>query len=579
MATPPSRSTKRQSIWRLLFGALKGLFWLTVLVTPALGVWFASSIAAYLGGPLWLPCAAGLLLFPGLPLAWDIWGSHRFRKKQKVREQRKRKPRERILTFTDRLVLRTLIVNLLFVAALLGAFPKKSFEALAMRGDWPLDGIQGQTAHTLRQVLTRGAGALEWVYLLSLDNPYEKLVDQVDETVPDADEFGETTIREQPGKSGGETTSSSESKPEPTDETDEPEPSANPSEPETGEPGPETVETEPETDAPEPETGGPEPTGEPEPSSEPEPAEPEPDTTDLPLESNAKDSATEIVTWPLASTLHPLVGKMPEQRSFTDAAQYIKQREPDPLQRVKAIHDYVADRVRYDAPALLTLEFPPQDAETVWRTKIGVCAGYANLLKAMGDITGDPIVVITGDVRLPSGEVPSVGHAWNAAKVHGKWYLLDPTWNAGHVNGDQFTQKYATDYLFTPPEIFGLNHFPKETHWQLRADSLSRAAWLREPTAMPSFYANGFEFIDPRRPQVDSGLTFVATFRNHWDRTLAATIEPREGGERQECEVLGRERIRVECPVPTGRNIVYLYVGAKHARRLDGAASIEVIRR
>jgi hypothetical protein len=32
-------------------------------------------------------------------------------------------------------------------------------------------------------------------------------------------------------------------------------------------------------------------------------------------------------------------------------ARYIKEREPDPKQRVKALHDWVADRIAYDAPA------------------------------------------------------------------------------------------------------------------------------------------------------------------------------------------------------------------------------------
>lgn len=48
---------------------LLNVLWIAiVVVVPALGVWVGSSLAAYLNGPVWLACLAGLLLFPVLPL-------------------------------------------------------------------------------------------------------------------------------------------------------------------------------------------------------------------------------------------------------------------------------------------------------------------------------------------------------------------------------------------------------------------------------------------------------------------------------------------------------------------------------
>src|SRR6185295_12220175 len=52
---------------------LETLWVLVVIVVPALGVWLASSLAVYRNGPVWLAVACGLLLFPGLPLAWETW--------------------------------------------------------------------------------------------------------------------------------------------------------------------------------------------------------------------------------------------------------------------------------------------------------------------------------------------------------------------------------------------------------------------------------------------------------------------------------------------------------------------------
>ena len=66
------------------------LLWVAVVVlAPALGAWTASSLAAYLNGPVWLAAAAGLLLFPVLPLAWEAWAASR-RRKNKVETTRER---------------------------------------------------------------------------------------------------------------------------------------------------------------------------------------------------------------------------------------------------------------------------------------------------------------------------------------------------------------------------------------------------------------------------------------------------------------------------------------------------------
>jgi hypothetical protein len=55
------------------------------------------------------------------------------------------------------------------------------------------------------------------------------------------------------------------------------------------------------------------------------------------------------------------------ETSIAAVAQYLAQQEHDPFLRVKALHDYVADRIAYDAPAFFgQAPRPPQDAETVF---------------------------------------------------------------------------------------------------------------------------------------------------------------------------------------------------------------------
>jgi len=242
-------------------------------------------------------------------------------------------------------VLRTLAVNVVFLGVLLAAFPSRVFVALSARGDWMLDGHHGGTAEEARRGLLACAGAFEWAYKASHDNPYREAKE---------------------GRGDGEN-------PQPT-----------PTATTTGTAAPTT-------------TAAPTGTG----------------TTRAPTPAPTLADPTK---YPFPATLHPLVTSMPAEAevSIESVGTYIATREPDPVLRVKALHDWVADRIAYDTPNYLAHTIPQADgnAQAVFRSRIGVCAGYAKLLAALGKVTGDEILYIVGDAR--SDESP-----WRARATRG----------------------------------------------------------------------------------------------------------------------------------------------------------------
>ena len=116
----------------------------TMVLTPLFGFWLASSLAAYQNASQWLALLVGLLLFPILPVGWDLFF---------VWRRSRQPPRKAILTRLDRLVLRTLIVNGLFLGTMIFAAPHTAFRAVAVRGDWILDGHHGPIASSIRGLL------------------------------------------------------------------------------------------------------------------------------------------------------------------------------------------------------------------------------------------------------------------------------------------------------------------------------------------------------------------------------------------------------------------------------------------
>ena len=463
---------------------LDGLWLLLVLVVTGAGMWLSSSLAAYLNGPVWLAAGLGVLAFPVLPLLWEARAA--------MKRARRRSLRQPFFTVWDRVVLRTLAVNLLIVCVLLARWPTAAFAALATRGDWFLEGRRSREARAARVVLFRTAGGLEWLYRATHHNPNDAYLART--KTPEGEPSPEPV-------------------PVPIADT-----AARPSRPSVD--------------------GGASPTP---------PVDVAADAPDTP-----QRIADGTPVWPLPAEIHAAVASLPAsaESSIASVARYIVQQEPDPWMRVKALHDYVADRVSYDVEAYRSKTYPPQDAETVFRTRRSVCAGYANLLAAMGTAAGDEIVVVGGDSRTNGRELTGEGHAWNAARIGGRWTLLDATWDAGAVTEGRFVKRYSTEFLFTPPEIQGLSHFPDEDRWQLRHPTLSRGEFLRQPLMRPRFYAEGFTLVSPDRPQVTVDRVLEASLRNPRHRYVMARYEKRDGGVRADCDVEQGPSVSVRCALP-----------------------------
>jgi transglutaminase-like putative cysteine protease len=514
------RSDRSASSFLSVTFAFKAACVTLMIATPLFGVWLASSLAAFANRATWLPVASGLLLFPGLPLAWEGIGVLR------ARRDKKAKGRRRFLTFSDRLILRTLAINILFLVVLLAAYPSRAFVALSTRGDWMLDGRHGPSAERARGVLLAFAGTVEWLYAATHDNPYregrEGQGDGVDPT------------------------------PTPT-----PTPTAAPSSTGTGTaPLPSSSSSPPEPVASSSISPVPVPVPVPVPDLTPAPAKPR-----------------------FPSTLHPAVVSMPPEAevSIASVGKYILAHEPDPMLRVKALHDWVADRIAYDTPNYVAHKVPDadRDAQAVFRSRVGVCAGYAKLLTELAKVTGDEILYVVGDARSEASPMEGEGHAWNAAHVGGSWYLIDATWDSGSNDNGTFKKRYGTEYLFTAPDQFAITHFPDAAKWQLLEHPLSRAEFFRRPVLAPAFFAHGLELRTPDRSQVSVAGSLDVALGNPRNVFVLGDFTPKHGGTRTECK--GDQHTALHCDFPvSGTYDVRLYANDKRYGTYAYAGSVEV---
>jgi transglutaminase-like putative cysteine protease len=216
--------------------------------------------------------------------------------------------------------------------------------------------------------------------------------------------------------------------------------------------------------------------------------------------------------WTKQSRRHPLVAKMSSdaEKSIESVASYIAQQEIDPYLRVKAIHDYVLERLEYDVDSLKTGVRPAQDAQSVFASRKAVCEGYANLFMTLGKSMGIEAAFVGGNIRkelVPTNLISEsvrlsrpnsdwTLHAWNTVKVQGHWYIVDTTWDDRTAN-----TSYHTDYLMLKPEAMIPSHLPERQAWQLLERPINAKNFAQQPLLEPQFFAKQLKLLMPQTYQ------------------------------------------------------------------------------
>lgn len=155
-----------------------------------------------------------------------------------------------------------------------------------------------------------------------------------------------------------------------------------------------------------------------------------------------------------------------------------KYRNPKPKPRISATsEEELAQKIE---------QYRAEGVAKTLETGRGICEDYSRLYHALCAAAGLESVVVTGharDFHKPYRKALDNPHAWNAIKIDGTWYLCDPTWAAGHTNGEvtRFTRKLSPGFFKTPPAWFAQTHFPDDEQWQLLDHPLSKKAFADQP--------------------------------------------------------------------------------------------------
>ena len=157
-------------------------------------------------------------------------------------------------------------------------------------------------------------------------------------------------------------------------------------------------------------------------------------------------------------------------------ADYLTGTANTPRLKAERIYNWIAANINYDLFMLHADKNAARDCSpaTVLQRRQSVCQGYATLYDAMAKRAGLKAEIVVGIGRsMDGGKAES--HAWNAVMLDGQWKLLDCTWGAGYVNGNDYHRSPTDFYFCADPKEFLTSHFPDDSKWQLVDAPLTRA--------------------------------------------------------------------------------------------------------
>lgn len=149
-------------------------------------------------------------------------------------------------------------------------------------------------------------------------------------------------------------------------------------------------------------------------------------------------------------------------------ATYINSNFKTDKDKSRAIFIWVASNIQYDIDNMFAINFYEKDEDKIskpLRTRKGICENYASLFTDICLKSGLKSFRIEGYTKQ-NGFTDYIPHAWSAALIDTTWFLFDPTWGSGYVNGGKFIKKINNDYFKADPTTLIKSHMPFDYLWQ-----------------------------------------------------------------------------------------------------------------
>ncbi|MFH1159780.1 MAG: transglutaminase domain-containing protein [bacterium] len=175
----------------------------------------------------------------------------------------------------------------------------------------------------------------------------------------------------------------------------------------------------------------------------------------------------------------------------SEFATYLKENFLSEEERVRALYTWLGYSISYDLSLIgESLQYENMEEFILYtlKTKKAVCQGYAEVFTAVCNSMDIKALTVHGYNRIDGNIRTDPGHAWNLAKIDGKWALFDPTWGSGYLDDGKYRRSFSYSYFMTPPDTLLETHMPLDPIWQLKDYPVTHDQYLDGKTRGSVYY-------------------------------------------------------------------------------------------
>ena len=202
------------------------------------------------------------------------------------------------------------------------------------------------------------------------------------------------------------------------------------------------------------------------------------------------------------------------------------------IEKSYVIFIWICENIAYDADSFFAGRDVDCTPEGVYNSGISVCSGYSRLYKDFATYLGLEVECVScyakGVGYEPGQRLNKTDHEYNVIKLDNKWYPIDSTWGAGHINDRRFVKEYNEFYFLADPELLIKTHFPEDDKWQLTQRKYSFEEFLKWPLVKNNFYKYGFEKYYPEEGLIElrneNSTKFIVYANNMSSKTAISDI-------------------------------------------------------
>lgn len=194
------------------------------------------------------------------------------------------------------------------------------------------------------------------------------------------------------------------------------------------------------------------------------------------------------------------------------------------IEKVRAIYTWIALNIEYDYFPSKLLKSPEflvynngdlkrikqrkirQKAQKTFRTKKGVCIGFAYLFHSLCNLINIENELIYGYTKTSLDQIGIIpeekNHVWNAVKINNKWILMDVTFGSGYLYNDVWQRHLNLEFFNVKKSKLRLTHFPADIKWRAFLNQKPLKDFCYAPLYKNGFLKNKLEVLAPKSGKI-----------------------------------------------------------------------------